>query len=114
MPRKAATRACLQAAELEIDVVVHDEHIRRLDLVEARGRGDRASRVVHVRLRLEERQPVIVDPNVRDAAVELGSKGRRVPPPELVDDHPADVVPVTLVARARIAEARDEQLERRG
>jgi hypothetical protein len=114
VPRKTATRACLQAAELEIDVVVHDEHIRRLDLIEARCCGDRASRVVHVRLRLEERQPVILDPNIRDAAVELGSKGRRVPSPELVDDHPADVVPVTLVARARVAEPCDEQLERRG
>jgi hypothetical protein len=57
---------------------------------------------------------VIFDPNVRDAAVELGSKGRRVPPPKLVYDHPADVVAVTLVARARVAEACDEQLERRG
>ena len=27
VPRQAAARACLQAAELEIDVVVHDEHI---------------------------------------------------------------------------------------
>jgi hypothetical protein len=31
-----------------------------------------------------------------------------VPSPELVDDHPADVVSVALVARARIAEARDQ------
>ena len=37
-----------------------------------------------------------------------------VPPRELVDDHPADVVPVALVTRAGVAEARDEQVERRG
>jgi hypothetical protein len=37
-----------------------------------------------------------------------------VPPRELIDDHEADVVPVALVLAPRIAEADDQQVERRG
>jgi len=37
-----------------------------------------------------------------------------VPARELVDDHPSDVVSVLCVLAAGIAEADDEQLERRG
>jgi hypothetical protein len=37
-----------------------------------------------------------------------------VPPCELLDDHPADVVAIACVFAARIPEADDEQVERRG
>ena len=56
-------------------------------------------------------------PSSRSSAslsVELGPPRRAVPARELVDDHPADVVPVPRVLAARIAEPDDEQVERRG
>ena len=78
VPAEPATSARLQPAELEIDVVVHDEYVHRVDLVEARGRGDRASRLVHVRLGL--RAAPAGDPSMPrlgDAPVELRPKRRR-------------------------------------
>jgi hypothetical protein len=33
---------------------------------------------------------------------------------ELIDDHEADVVTITLVSPTRVAEPNDEQIERRG
>jgi hypothetical protein len=37
-----------------------------------------------------------------------------VPAGKLVDDHPAGVVPVAGVLATRVAEAHDEEIERRG
>src|SRR5207253_1427871 len=45
---------------------------------------------------------------------ELAPPAAAVSPRELVDHHPADVVAVTDVFPARVSEADDEQVERRG
>src|SRR5581483_10589267 len=83
--------------------------------LEERARGaERAPRVVHVRLRLEQGDAPAADPQLRQLAAELGAEGDAVAPGQLVDDHPADVVPVTFVLPARVAEADHEQVERRG
>ena len=76
--------------------------------------GDRPSGLVHEGLGLEERQPVLVDPCLGEPPVELRLEGGIAAAGELVDDHPADVVAITLVTRSGVAEARDEQIERRG
>ena len=55
-----------------------------------------------------------VDAHLGELPRELRAEGGAVPARELVDDHPADVVPVALVLAARVSEAHDEQFERRG
>ena len=55
-----------------------------------------------------------VEAHLRELAVELALPRRAVTARELVDDHPADVVPVPGVFAPGIAEADDEQIERRG
>src|SRR5581483_8144246 len=107
----AATR--LEATKGEIAVVVHDEHRVGLELEEPHRRGNRATGVVHEGLRLQERDLVAVDPDVRKPAVELRLPRAAVPPRELVDDHVADVVTVARVLAAGIAETSDEQVVRR-
>src|SRR5207253_4292928 len=69
---------------------------------------------VHERLGLQQRDAVAVEADLREPAGELALPGCAVPTRELLDDHPADVVPVAGVFATRIAEADDEQLERRG
>ena len=53
-----------------------------------------------------------VDAHLREPAVELRAPLPVVPPRELVDDEPADVVPVARVLAAGVAEPRDEQVVR--
>src|SRR5919197_2246327 len=55
-----------------------------------------------------------VEPHFGELAVELALPRRTVPARELVEHHPAGVVTVTRVLAARIAEADDEEVERRG
>src|SRR5581483_3023536 len=114
VPGEAAAAACLEPARLEVGVVVDDEDRVRLEPVEAGGGADRAARLVHERLRLEQADPVVVDPHEGEPARELLAPGAAVAPGELVDDHVADVVAVARVLAARVAEPGDEQVERRG
>ena len=51
--RQSSPGARLQAAGLEVDVVVDDEHVLGVDLEEAHGRADLAAGLVHVGLRLQ-------------------------------------------------------------
>src|SRR5829696_9896691 len=104
----------LQSAGLEVDVVVDDEERRRLDLEEAGCGSERPSGLVHVGLRLQQREPKPVETRLGEAAGELRAERAAVPARELVRDEPADVVPGPLVLAPRIAETRDEQVERRG
>ena len=53
-----------------------------------------------------------VDADLGEPAVELRAPGAVVAAGELVDDHPADVVPVARVLPPRVAETGDEQVER--
>src|SRR5438552_18086772 len=55
-----------------------------------------------------------VEPNLCKAAVELAAPRRPVATCQLVEDHPADVVPVAGVFASRVAKPDDEQIERRG
>src|SRR5205823_7301802 len=105
---------CLQPARLEVALVVDDEDRIRLELVELRRRLHRAARVVHERLGLQQRDLVAVDPDVGELPRELALPGAVVAAGELVDDHLPDVVTVTDVLPPGIAEADDEQVERRG
>ena len=49
-----AARARLQAAEVEVALVVDDEELLRRDLEEPNGRRDRPARQVHVELGLQQ------------------------------------------------------------
>src|SRR4051812_35200243 len=55
-----------------------------------------------------------VEANLGETAVELRAPGGTVPAGELVHDQGADVVTGALVLAPGIAEADDEQIERRG
>ena len=114
MSPEAAAAARLEPAEIEVALVVDDEDRVRLDLEEARCRRDRAARLVHVRLRLEQRDAMAVEPDLCQAAVELRAPRPAVPARELVHHHPAGVVARLRVVAAGIAEPDDEQVERRG
>ena len=105
------SRAC-RRAERQVDLVVDDEHRVGLELEELHRGLHGAAGVVHVRLRLQERDLVPVDADLRELPVELAFPRTVVTPRELVDDEPADVVPVARVFAAGIAEAGDEQVVR--
>src|SRR5262249_45309442 len=111
--REAAADLELEAAEVEVALVVHHEHFARLDLVEARGSADRAAGIVHERLGLEQRELVAVDPDLRDLPRELRLPRAAVPAHELVGYEITGVVPVARVFAARVAEPHEEQVERR-
>ena len=79
VPGEPAAERGLQPALLEVDVVVDDEHRLRRRLEEPRGGADRAARLVHVRLGLEEREPRAVEPHLRELAGELRAPRAAVP-----------------------------------
>src|SRR5215211_6811708 len=111
---KSAAEARLESTRPEVDVVVDDEERRRIHLEEPRGGRERATRLVHVGLRLQQCDAQPVDARLREAARELGAERAAVPARQLVGDEPADVVPRPLVLVAGIAETGDKQVERRG
>src|SRR6478752_9622547 len=110
--REAAAQPELKAPELEVALVVHDEDGVGIDLEEGRRRADRAARLVHVRLGLQEGELVALEPDLRDPPRELRAPGTTVPARELVGNHRPDVVAIALVLAARIAQPDDEQVER--
>ena len=110
---KAAAEPSLEASGLEVDVVVDDEHLLRRQLVVRRGRLDRRARLVHVGLGLQERELRVPQPDVPEASAELPLERPAMPTRQLVDDHPADVVPVTRVLGTRVAEPGDQDIHRR-
>src|SRR5439155_12793858 len=85
-----------------------------LELVKTGCGSDGAARFVHERLRLQQCYAVPVQPHLRNLTVELALPPRPMPARELFDDHPPDVVAVSGVLAAGIAEADDQQIERRG
>src|SRR5207245_3080986 len=110
--REASTAPRLQAPEVEVAFVVHDEDRVRLDLEVARSGLHGAPGVVHVGLRLQERDLVPVDANLGELPVELALPRAVVAARKLVDDQPADVVTVPCIFAAGVAETDDEQIER--
>ena len=105
---QAAAVLQLEPPEVEVAFVVDDEHVLRRELEERRRRPDRAAGVVHVRLRLQERELLAADADLRHLAGELRAPRAVVTARELVDDHPAGVVPVAGVLAARVPQADDE------
>ena len=71
MSGKPSAEACLEPAELEVDLVVNDEQVLEGGLVERRRRLHRAARVVHVRVRLEEGRACVADPDLGDWPLNL-------------------------------------------
>src|SRR5215208_7048768 len=114
VPGETAAFARLQAARLQIDLIVHDEDRIRLELEEARGRTDGPAGVVHERLRLEQPDAMTVEPHLGELPGELSLPRDAVPARQFLDHHPADVVAVAGIFAAGIAEADDEEVERRG
>src|SRR5918995_2798326 len=108
VPREPASRASLQPTEIQVDLVVDHEYALGRDLEEARSRRDRAPRLVHERLRLQERDAMSVEPRLAEPAAEFRLERRSSTARELVDDSPPDVVPIALVSRARIAQPDDQ------
>ena len=68
---------------------------------------------IHVELGLQQPESKVAVADLRELTGELASEAAVATTCELVDDHPADVVPVARVLAARVAEADDEQVERR-
>jgi hypothetical protein len=66
-----AAEAKLETSALEVALVVHDEHGVGIELEEACGGRDRAARLVHVRLGLQQRELVTVEADLRELAGEL-------------------------------------------
>ena len=79
---QAAAGLGADAVELQLDVVVHDDHVGRLELVEARRGAHRAPGQVHERLGLEQRDARVAERRLGEAAVVLlrGSSHRPAPP----------------------------------
>jgi len=93
---------------------VDDEQALERRLVVRSGRLNGAAGVVHVRIRLEERETSFGYANLGKMATELTLERPIVATREFIDDHEADVVAVALVAPTRVPEPDDEQVERRG
>src|SRR5262249_26461255 len=96
------------------DLVVHGEDSVGLHLVEPRRRADRPARLVHVRLRLQQRDPVAVDADLRKLPGELSLPRRTVPAGAPFHRHPPATLPVPYVLATRVAEPDDKEVERRG
>src|SRR5439155_4907554 len=114
VPCEPARAAGLQPPRLKVDVVMDNKERIRLDLKEPGSSGDRAARLVHVGLRFHQREPELPEPHLRQRAGELGAPRAAMPARNLVEHHPAGVVPCALVLAPGIAEPRDEQVQRRG
>src|SRR5439155_14892094 len=104
----------LQAAFLQVDVVVHHEESAWRHLEEPRRRADRTARLVYVRLRLQKSEAEIVQPHLGESTRELRPPRAPEPGGELLRNEPAHVVPCGGVLAPGIPETRDEQIERRG
>src|SRR5207247_7694483 len=95
--RDTPAESRLEPPLLEVDVVVDEERPLGRRLVEAGRSAYRAARLVHVRLGLQEREPLLADARLGDAARELPPERAAVAARELVGDEPADVVARPLV-----------------
>ena len=114
VPSETAAEAGLEAAEFEIDLVVDYEQGLERRLVERSGGLHGAARLVHVGIRLDERETSLTHAHLCQVAAELALERSAVATCELIDDHEAEVVAVALVPPAGVSKPYDEQVERRG
>src|SRR5262245_10096460 len=107
MTRDAAAELQLHGARRKIQLVVRDEQLLGLDLVEARERADRVARKVHVGLR--HHQPDVAG-QPRGVGIELRFRAERdaLARRQPLREPEARVVPVALVAPARVTEPCDQ------
>ncbi len=81
----------------------------KAELEEVRRLADRLTGVVHVGRGLEQDHPLALQRAFGGLALKAAApRSKSVTPRDLVDDDKADVVPVTLVLRTRIAEPHEE------
>src|SRR5271154_2101734 len=115
--RAQAVMAGVAAADLdphfgrrEIELVVDDDHRIQVELPEAQRLADAASGIVHVGLRLEQGHPRPLDQALGRQSLPAGAKRAEAARlGDRVDRHEADVVAVACMARAGIAESRNDQ-----
>ena len=108
MPRESASEPNLHPARLQVRVVVNHDQPIGLDLEETGRRADGSPRLVHVRLRFQEREPEPVRAYLGQLAGELSTPGAAVPARQLVGGHEADVVARIGIFAPRIPEPGDE------
>src|SRR4051794_5436777 len=77
----------------EVQFIVQDDDVLRLELEEARGLRHRAAARVHVGERLHHQSALIADQALGDVAAELASPRRQlVPPCDRISRHETDIV----------------------
>ena len=110
MPGMRAALLELALAGQEIELVVRDQDLRRVDLEEAGERSDRLAGEVHVGRRLQEPDGLAADRGSRGEAevAALGHQRDAQARGDLVDEPEAGVVAGGGVFRARVAEADDQ------
>jgi hypothetical protein len=107
VPALSPAELQLEGVEWDVDLVVHCDHVVGRDVVEARERGDRSTREVHVRQGLGEDEPRPADAEPALERHRLGFRGREATAHaagQQVQDHLADVVPVAAVAGPGVSE----------
>src|SRR6516225_692077 len=109
MPSGPAAAFHPKLARPQIDLVMDYDDFRQGNLEEPRRLGDRFPGSVHKGLRLQQQQSLAADHTLCKLALEPATKPRHtVSPGDRVERQEADIVSVTRVTRARIAEADDE------
>lgn len=93
----------------QVEFVMQNDEIGRIDLEEGRGRPHRIARQVHVGFGLEQHDLFGSEPALGDAALELRPPGTEAMGGcDRLDRHEADVVAVPGILPTRIAETDDK------
>src|SRR3954451_6696490 len=101
------------AGEGDVELVVDDDEVGGVEVVVVEQAPHRAARFVHVRRRAGEDDAAAGQPALAGERARPGALARGEPDAgavgELVEDHHADVVPVSRVAGARVAQPDHEE-----
>ncbi len=111
MAPRAAAQLDLDLARLEVDLVVDHDYLGfGFELIETHRFADRAAGFVHVGLGFQRQHLAALDPALGDAAGKARAPGpEAIAADDLVHRHEADVVAVVGMARARVAQADEQQ-----
>ncbi len=112
--REATSETNLEPSVFEVYFVVNDENGFERGLVVRDRWLYRASRVVHVRIGLQEGDSRLADADLADLSAELPLERCTRSAGELVHDHETDVVSIARMLASGVPESDDEQVERRG
>ena len=109
MARMPAAHLVFDLAGGEVDLVMQNHDILRVQLVKAHGGLHRLTREVHKGFRCEQDRAGRSEPPFADAALMFAlPRGKPVIGRDAVERHKADVVPVARIFAARIAKANDQ------